>query len=150
MAQTLTKLLVHIVFSTKDREPLITDAVAPELYLYLAGIGRNHESPVLAAGGVADHVHLLVSQSKNIAVATLLQHLKKDSSRWIKTKSASLKGFAWQEGYGAFTIGESQVPALTRYIENQSDHHRDASFQDEFRALLRKYRVGFDERYVWR
>lgn len=149
MAQTLTKLLVHVVFSTKGREPIISNTVAPELYLYLSGIARNHQSPVLSIGGVADHVHLLVSQSKNITLATLLQHLKKDSSKWIKTKSMSLAGFAWQEGYGAFTIGESQVPALTRYIENQAAHHRARSFQDEFRALLKKYRVPFDEQYMW-
>jgi REP element-mobilizing transposase RayT len=150
MAQTLTKLLVHVVFSTKHRDPLITEAVAPELHNYLCGIARNHESPVLAVGGMPDHVHLLVSQSKNIAVASLLQNLKKDSSKWIKTKGPTFADFTWQEGYGAFTIGESQVGTLRRYIDRQAEHHRTMSFQDELRAILTKYKVPYDEQYVWR
>lgn len=149
MAQTLTRLLLHIVFSTKNREPLITSSVSIELYKYLSGIARNHDSPALAVGGVADHVHLLVSLSKNIACAELLMHLKRDSSKWIKTKGQEFAAFAWQEGYGAFTIGESQVDVLTRYINNQEDHHKARSFQDEFRDLLAKYRVEHDERLVW-
>jgi len=150
MSQTLTKLLVHVVFSTKHRAPLITAGVTDELHKYLCGISRNHESPALAVGGMPDHVHLLISQSNNIAVAPLLQNLKKDSSKWIKTKGADFADFAWQEGYGAFTIGESQIPALTRYIDNQANHHPTLSFQDEFRAILKKYNVPFDEQYIWR
>lgn len=149
MAQTLTRLLLHIVFSTKNREPLITSSVSIELYKCLSGIARNHDSPTLAVGGVADRVHLLVSLSKNIACAELLMHLKRDSSKWIKTKGQEFAAFAWQEGYGAFTIGESQVDVLTRYINNQEDHHKALSFQDEFREFLAKYRVEHDERLVW-
>src|SRR5262249_10823051 len=130
MAQTLTKLLVHVVFSTKHRAPLVAPSISDELHKYLSGIARNHESPVIAIGGMPDHVHLLVSQSKNIAIATLLQNLKKDSSKWIKTKGREFAGFAWQEGYGAFTIGESQIPALTRYVDRQAEHHRTRSFQE--------------------
>jgi REP element-mobilizing transposase RayT len=149
MAQTLTRLLLHIVFSTKNRDPFITEAVATELHKYLAGIARNHDSPALAIGGVADHIHLLISLSKNIACADLLMHLKRDSSKWIKSKGPEFATFAWQEGYGAFTIGESQVDAMKRYIANQEDHHRTRSFQDEFRDLLAKYGVDFDENLVW-
>jgi putative transposase len=149
MAQTLTKLLVHAVFSTKNREPLIAAAVENELHRYMCGISRNLASPVLTIGGMPDHVHLLISQSKNIAVSDLMMHIKKDSSKWIKTKGAMFEEFAWQEGYGAFTIGESQVEALTRYIATQADHHKVISFQDEFRALLRKYEIEFDEDLVW-
>lgn len=149
MAQTLTRLLLHVVFSTKHREPFITEAFATELHKYLAGIARNHDSPALAIGGVADHVHLLISLSKNIACADLLMHLKRDSSKWIKTTSPALATFAWQEGYGAFSIGESQVDPLTRYIANQEQPHRTRSFQDEFRDLLAKYRVEYDESLVW-
>jgi len=147
MAQTLTRLLVHAVFSTKNREAMIVGSVAAELHRYLCGIARNHESPVLVIGGMPDHVHLLISQSKNIALADLMMHLKKDSSKWMKTKG--IAEFAWQEGYGAFTIGESQVEALTRYIQTQAEHHRERSFQDELRTLLEKYGVAFDEKLVW-
>lgn len=149
MAQTLTRLLVHAVFSTKNREPFISNEIAPELHRYLSGISRNHESPVVAVGGMPDHVHLLISQSKNIAMADLMMHIKKDSSKWIKTKGPQCAAFAWQEGYGAFTIGESQVDALMQYIATQAEHHKTTSFQDEFRALLHKYGVEFDEALVW-
>ena len=100
-------------------------------------------------GGVADHVHLLISFAKTVAVADLLMHLKRDSSKWIKTKGPQFADFAWQEGYGAFTIGESQVEAITRYIETQEEHHQSRSFQDEFRAILTNYGVEFDEDLVW-
>jgi putative transposase len=149
MAQTLTRLLLHVVFSTKNRQPFITPEISTELHKYLAGIARNHDSPALAVGGVADHLHLLISLSKNIACADLLMHLKRDSSKWIKTKGPEFAAFAWQEGYGAFTIGESQIEALRRYIATQETHHRGRSFQDEFRDLLAKYRVEYDESLVW-
>jgi putative transposase len=149
MAQTLTRLLLHVVFSTKNRQPFITPEISTELHKYLSGIARNHDSPALAVGGVADHLHLLISLSKNIACADLLMHLKRDSSKWIKTKGPEFAAFAWQEGYGAFTIGESQIEALRRYIATQETHHRGRSFQDEFRDLLAKYRVEYDESLVW-
>ncbi|MFN0010211.1 MAG: IS200/IS605 family transposase [Phycisphaerales bacterium] len=149
MAQTLTRLLVHVVFSTKGREPLIPPEIENDLYKYLAGISRNHDSPLLAVGGTADHVHLLVALSKNVALSALLMHLKKDSSKWIKTRSPRARAFAWQEGYGAFTLGASQVPAATRYIAGQKEHHRRRSFQDELRTLCRKYDVALDEQHAW-
>jgi REP element-mobilizing transposase RayT len=108
------------------------------------------ESPCLRIGGTANHLHLLVSQSKNIALAFLLEELKKSSSKWIKKQDASLRLFKWQDGYGAFTIGQSNVAGLKRYIELQKTHHRRRSFEDELRGLLKKYRVEYDERYIWR
>jgi REP element-mobilizing transposase RayT len=149
MATTFTRLLVHIVFSTKNRAPLITPEVEEGLYAYMKGIAKNHASPVLEINGTSDHVHLLVSLSKRIAVADLLENLKKDSSLWIKTQGPQYKGFYWQEGYGAFTIGESAVTALKRYIANQKQHHRKVTFKTEFLTLLKKFRVEYDERYIW-
>jgi REP element-mobilizing transposase RayT len=108
------------------------------------------ESPCLKIGGTANHVHLLISQSKNIALAFLLEEMKKSSSKWIKQQDLSLRSFSWQDGYGAFTIGQSHVGALKRYIETQKSHHQRRSFKDELRGLLKKYDVKFDERYIWR
>ena len=148
MAQTLVSLMVHVVFSTKKRRPMITPDAEPELYAYMVGITKNLESRCLAIGGTSNHVHLLISQSKNIALSHLLEEIKKSSSKWIKTKGASLRTFGWQDGYGAFTIGESQVEALTRYIANQKEHHRKLTFEQELVALLKRYRVQYDERYL--
>jgi putative transposase len=149
MAQTLTRLLVHVIFSTKNRANLIKPEIEPELYAYMGGICRNRGSALLAAGGTANHVHLLVSLAKTIALADLLMDVKKDSSKWIKTRGASFADFQWQEGYGAFTIGESQVDDLKGYIARQKERHRTATFEEEFVAFLKKYNVPYDERYVW-
>jgi len=149
MAQTLVCLRVHVVFSTKDRRPMITPEVEPELYAYLAGTAKNLDSSCLAAGGTSNHVHLLISQSKNIALSHLMEEIKKSSSKWIKTKAPSLRSFGWQDGYGAFTIGRSQVEALQRYIAAQKERHKKQSFEEELVRLLNKYGVQYDERYIW-
>jgi REP element-mobilizing transposase RayT len=132
MAQTLTRLLVHAVFSTKNRTHLIKPDIEQELYAYIGGICRNANSPLLSAGGTANHLHLLISFSKSLAVADLMMDVKKDSSKWIKTKGPHFHGFRWQEGYGAFTIGESQVDDVKRYIARQKEHHRTITFEQEF------------------
>lgn len=149
MAQTLTSLMIHIVFSTKHRAPLITPEIEPDLYAYLGGIAKNHESSLLAAGGMSDHLHLLVSQSKNIALSVLLAELKKSSSKWIKTQGREFANFYWQDGYGAFSVGASQVPAVRAYLARQKEHHGRQTFQEEFLELLQKYDVEYDERYMW-
>jgi len=149
MAQTLVCLRVHVIFSAKDRQPMITPEVEPELYAYLGGTMRNLDSHCLAAGGTANHVHLLISQSKNLALSRLMEEIKKSSSKWIKTKGAALRTFGWQDGYGAFTIGQSQVEALQQYIARQKERHKKQTFEEELVALLKRYRVQYDERYLW-
>lgn len=140
---------MHIVTSTKHREPLLRGDIHPRLFAYMGGIARNQESMLVAAGGVEDHVHLLVDVSKNIAVSELVMHLKKDSSKWLKTVGPEYDGFHWQDGYSGFSIGESGVGGVRKYLEGQREHHRGRSFQDELREFFNKYQMGYDERYVW-
>ena len=149
MPQTLTRLLVHVVFSTKERRSLIVPIIEDDLHAYMGGICRNCESPALAIGGTENHVHLLVSLSKNIALSDFMMTLKKDSSKWIKTRGNTFVDFHWQDGYGAFSIGESQVGAVTEYIRGQKERHKTASFEDELVALAKRYGVAFDTRYLW-
>jgi len=148
MASTLTKLLIHTTFSTKDRLALIPEAIEPDLYAYIGGICRRMESPLLAMGGPADHLHLLVSLGKTVALSDLMLNVKRDSSKWIKEHGAPAH-FAWQDGYFGFSIGESGVDALRAYIANQKEHHRSVDFKDEMRTFLRKYGIEWDERFVW-
>ncbi|MBK7404179.1 MAG: IS200/IS605 family transposase [Phycisphaerales bacterium] len=148
MASTLTKLLLHITFSTKDRLPQIAETIEPDLYAYTGGICRRMDSPLLAMGGTADHVHMLVSLGKTLALSDLMLNVKRDSSKWIKEHSAST-AFAWQDGYFGFSIGESGVDALRAYIASQKEHHKQTDFKDEMRTFLRKYGIEWDERYVW-
>jgi putative transposase len=149
MAQTLTRMLVHIVFSTKERRNLIASDLEPELYKYIGGICRTNESPLLAAGGTDNHLHLVVSLSKNLALSDLLMIMKKDSSKWIKSKGPRFADFHWQDGYGAFSIGESQLETVRAYLGRQKERHRRMTFEEEFVAFLERYKVPFDPRYVW-
>ena len=149
MASTLTKLLIHITFSTKGRVALIPEAIEPDLYAYVGGICRRMESPLLAMGGVDDHVHMLVSLGKTLALSELMLNVKRDSSKWIKERGEGLGAFGWQDGYFGFSIGESGVEALRGYIANQKEHHKTIDFKDEVRAFLRKYGIEWDERYIW-
>lgn len=149
MAQTLVSLLVHLVFSTKHRRDFITPEIEPHLYSYLGGIARNHQSRLIAAGGTANHVHLLVSQSKNIPLCDLLAELKKSSSAWIKTQDAALVSFHWQDGYGPFSIGASQVPAVKAYLARQKQHHRKKTFEEELIQFLEKYGIEYKKEYLW-
>ena len=150
MAQTLTSLLVHVVFSTKNRTRLITPEVEPDLFAVMGGILKDYKSPLLAAGGTSDHIHLLVSQSKNIALSVLLQEIKKSSSFWIKSQGEEFCSFHWQDGYAAFSAGRSEVANLKQYIANQKIHHRRQTFQEELIQILEEYGVEYDERYLWR
>ncbi len=149
MAQTLTRILIHVVFSTKERRNLITPAVEPEMHAYLGGICRKLKSPALTVGGTENHVHLLISLSKNIACRDLMMVLKRDSSKWIKTQGAAFAGFHWQDGYGAFSLGESQVGAVTDYIQGQKERHKTTTFEDEFVALAERYGVSYDPHFLW-
>ena len=149
MSQTLTKLLVHIVFSTKNRARLITPEIEPALFAYIGGILNNYESRLLHAGGTSDHIHLLISQSKNISLSELLQETKRSSSSWIKTQSGVFENFHWQDGYAGFSVGRTEVPALKKYIANQKAHHRMQTFQEELIRFFVEYGLEYDERYLW-
>ena len=150
MAQSLAKILLHLVFSTKERRPFLKDqTLREELHRYLGGILTNLECQPLIIGGVEDHVHLLFAHSRTATVADVVKELKRGSTVWLKTKSPGLSEFAWQNGYGVFSIGQSQVEDVRAYIAGQKEHHRKISFQDEFRRLLQRYEIAFDERYVW-
>ena len=147
MPQSLSLLIVHVIFSTKDRRPVLSAEILPELFSYLATVARNAGCECYRVGGVADHVHLAIRLSRTTSVAQIVEELKGASSRWLKTKG--LSEFAWQRGYAAFSVGPRDLGALCEYISNQKQHHRRRSFQDEFRALLKRYGVELDERYVW-
>jgi putative transposase len=149
MPQSLVSLLVHVVFSTKHREALIAPEIEAELFAFMTGVLKNHDSRLLAANGTADHVHLLISLSKNVALSHLIQELKKSTSRWVKTRGLKFRNFQWQDGYGAFTVGESGVPALKQYIARQKERHQKKSFESELVEFLKKYGVEHDERYIW-
>ena len=149
MASTLTNLLYHIVFSTKRRLPLITPAIRDVLYPYVGGIIRGEGGVLLDAGGIADHVHLVVKFKADISVAEMLRKIKGNSSKWLNDRPGQLRRFAWQAGYGAFTVSQSQVDAVRRYVQGQEEHHRRATFQQEFLDLLHKHRIEYDERYLW-
>ncbi len=150
MPQSLVQIYVHLVFSTKNRAPFLRDPSFRErTHAYLVGICNNQGSPSLRVGGVDDHVHILCRLSKTLDVSALVRELKRDSSKWIKTQDPQLKDFQWQDGYGAFSVSPAHVEALVEYIANQVEHHRQESFQDEYRRLCMKYGVAIDERYVW-
>jgi putative transposase len=149
MPQSLASILIHLVFSTKNREPFITPAIESELHPYMAKIFRALKSPSLAIDGTTDHVHMLFTLSRVITVAELVEEIKTESSKWIKTKGPGFRNFHWQAGYGAFSIGQSNVAALKRYIHNQKQHHRRVTFQDELRTFFKRYQIPYDERYVW-
>jgi len=150
MPQSLAKILVHAVFSTKDRRPFLRDKpLCEELHRYLGGILAGHDCQPLIVGGVEDHVHILAVLARTVTAADMVKEAKRGSSLWLKTKSPALHDFAWQNGYGIFSIGFSQVETVRNYIAGQEEHHRKVSFQDEFRELLKRHEIEFDERYVW-
>ena len=149
MSQSLVKNYVHLVFSTKYRQPLITATVEDELYAYLGGTCKSLECHPIKVGGYRDHVHILCMLSKKIALMKLLEEVKSHSSKWIKTKEKGLENFYWQNGYGAFSVNPVEIDVVIKYIANQKEHHRKKTFQDEYRAFLKKYKVEYDERYVW-
>jgi REP element-mobilizing transposase RayT len=149
MARSLSFLLVHVVFSTKDRAPVLDDVVRPDLYAYLATIVRNNESECLRVGGVADHVHLAIRLNRSANVSNLVAEVKSSSSKWLKSQSPKLAKFAWQRGYGAFSVGPTDLNALIHYIDKQEAHHAKQTFQDELRVFLKKYGIECEERYLW-
>ncbi|MBE2282017.1 MAG: IS200/IS605 family transposase [Prosthecobacter sp.] len=149
MPQSLSLVIVHLVFSTKDRLPRFEAPLRPHLHAYLAEVARNAGCEAYRVGGVADHVHLAIRLFRTLTIADLVETLKTSSSKWLKTQSAALSDFAWQRGYGCFFVAPADLMAVTTYIDNQEEHYRTRTFQDEFRAFLNKYGVTYDEAYVW-
>lgn len=149
MPQSLVKNLVHLVFSTKHREPWLPKEYRTALFAYQSGIFQQWESPALIIGGENDHVHALFALSKNHPLKRIVEEVKKGSSKWMKSDEPLHAEFCWQAGYAAFSVSQSNVEAVRDYIANQKEHHRKATFQDELRALLRRHEEEFDERYVW-
>jgi putative transposase len=149
MASTLTNLLYHIVFSTKNREPLIRPAFSDNLEKYIAGIIRNEGGILLGIGSMPDHTHLITKFKPDQSISDMVRLIKANSSKWVNENHGDLGRFAWQSGYGAFSVSQSQLQALTAYVANQEAHHRTRSFQDEFRDFLTKHGITFDDQYVW-
>jgi REP element-mobilizing transposase RayT len=147
MAQTLSLNLVHVVFSTKKRQPLISDVIGPALHAYLAGTARKLDCECFRVGGVADHVHLALRLAATRTSAKVVSEIKTASSAWMKEQGVA--GFAWQSGYGLFSVGPADLGALMQYIDGQRQHHARRSFQDEMRGFCEKYHVPIDERYAW-
>ena len=146
MPQSLIKVLIHIVFSTKDRMNLISPELEAELYRYIHGVIENKGARLIIAGGTTNHIHMLISVGR-LEVPVLIGDIKRSTSMWMKQKGVNK--FYWQKGYGAFSVGQSQVAQVSRYIANQKAHHSKQSFEDEFRDLCLRYEVELDERYVW-
>lgn len=149
MPQSLSLNLIHLVFSTKDRTPLLAPDIRPQLHAYLATIARHGDGECYRVGGVADHIHLALRLSRTVALADLVSELKTSSSKWLKEQSPILTKFSWQRGYGAFSIGPKDMEAVISYIDGQEEHHRTKTFQEEYRGFLKHYGIEFDERYVW-
>jgi putative transposase len=149
MGHTSTNLLAHIIFSTKQRAPLIITEIEPDLHAYLGGIIREIGGVALAINGTTDHVHILTRVPARHPVADLVRLTKTNSSRWVHERWPEHREFAWQTGYGAFSVSESGVDAVRNYIAHQQEHHKKQSFQEEFLAFLLKNKVVFDERYLW-
>jgi putative transposase len=149
MAQSLSQILLHLIFSTKDREPIVPAELQDELYRYLASACDAHASHAYRIGGMPDHVHIVCTLPRIVTVSKLLEEIKKSSSKWIKERDRRCAGFTWQSGYGAFSLGQSQLDAVIQYIERQKAHHAKKTFKEEFVEFLQKYKVDYDERYVW-
>ncbi len=150
MAGTFTNLLYHIVFSTKNRAPLVGADIRDDLYEYVGGIIRGEGGVLLEIGGMPDHVHLLTKFKPVKSVSEMLNRIKAKSSKWVHTTKLAEQDFGWQDGYAAFSVSESQVPAVRLYLQNQEQHHQIQSYPDEVRSLLEKHGVEYDERYLWR
>ena len=149
MPQSYAALYCHIIFSTKNREPLIPGELQSRLYAYMGGVLRKEGDVLLAAGGMPDHVHLLASLTRQASVAEVVRVVKANSSGWIHETFPPMSNFAWQNGYGAFSVSASAVPAVKRYLAEQEEHHRTRTFQEEFVEFLRRHGIDYDERYLW-
>ena len=150
MPQSLSAVFIHLVFSTKNRRPLLRpDTLRAEMHAYLGGISKTLDCPPLLVGGTDDHIHALCQLGRTVSQADWIKEIKRASSIWVKEHEPALADFAWQSGYGAFSVSMSNMEAVKAYIAGHEDHHRRITFQDEFRALLRKHGIDWDEQYLW-
>ncbi len=149
MPQSLSQIIVHVVFSTKHRTPWLDEDIRESLFAYIATVLKSDGHVPILVGGHDDHVHLLFGLARTISIADMVKHVKVSSSMWIKEQFENRKGFAWQSGYGAFGVAYSSVNAAIAYISNQNEHHKKLSFQEEFRKLMEENGIDIDERYVW-
>jgi REP element-mobilizing transposase RayT len=149
MANTYTNILIHYVFSTKDREKYITKNLQERLWPYMGGIARENNMKALTIGGIEDHIHALISLPSTLSIAKAIQLIKGSSSKWVHETFKEHQNFQWQSGYGAFSIGMSQVEDTINYINNQVEHHRKKTFKEEYISFLKKHKIEYDERYIW-
>jgi REP element-mobilizing transposase RayT len=149
MAHTFTNLLVHVIFSTKDREPYLTETLRPRVLPYMGGIVRELGGAALRVKGPDDYVHLLLTLPATLAIAEVMRVVKTNSSRWIHESFPESSAFAWQTGYGAFSVSKSNVDAVTAYIDGQEQHHKTVTFQEEFLAFLKRHGISYDPKYIW-
>ncbi len=149
MAGTFTQIAMHFVFSTKQRAPLITPGLQEELYKYIGGIVHNEKSLMVQIGGMPDHLHLLCLLHPMSSTSEIMRLVKANSSKWINEQAGRTTRFEWQNGYGAFSVSKSILPAVSEYIRNQEEHHRKKSFQEEFLEFLKKHEIDYDPRYIW-
>jgi REP element-mobilizing transposase RayT len=149
MAGTYNRLVYHLIFGTKNREPMITPRLQPEIYAYIGGILRGQEGSLLEIGGMPDHIHLVVRIKPDLSVSEIVRLVKANSSKWVNEASDPTGRFAWQRGYGAFTVSQSQEAVVCRYVRNQARHHHVKTFQEEFIEFLKRHEIAFDERYLW-
>ena len=149
MSQSLANIVVHLVFSTKHRRPLLRDQERGQLHAYVTGVLKNHDSLLIEVNSVRDHIHILFAQSKNYVPAKIVEQVKTASSGWIKTLDQWYEIFAWQSGYGAFSVSPIHVEAVREYIRNQEEHHKQEDFQTEYRRFCEKNGKPVDERYAW-
>ncbi len=149
MSQSLSKMYVHIIFHTKYNQPLIRPEIEDELFAYIGGIIKENSSVPIKINGTENHIHILTTMSKNIALAKFVEEIKRNSSRWIKTKGEAYYQFAWQGGYAGYSVSQSVVERVEKYIENQKEHHKVQTFQQEYVQFLKEYKVDFDENHLW-
>ena len=149
MAQSLSMVLLHIVFSTHNRQKTIPPHLRSKLHAYLAGVCRAIGAEAFRVGGTDDHVHIACKLPRTLTMAKLVEEIKKPSSSWMKQQEGGTTHFSWQSGYGIFSLGQSQLPTLLRYIHNQQEHHKSNSFKEELLLLFEKYGVAYDEKYLW-
>jgi REP element-mobilizing transposase RayT len=149
VAQSLAKIYVHLIFSTKERERTLPDEIRPELHAYMGGILKGLGCSAIEINTEPDHAHVLFLLSRTEALSNIVGHLKKSSNDWLREQDPQLAQFFWQAGFGAFSVSQSQIADVRAYIRNQREHHRVRSFQEELRAFLKAYEVEYDERYLW-